>query len=98
MVGNAAYTMPKAKQTPFVSAVTYGSAQGACEMSKFSDTTAYRGLVVMDQQAKEAVKAQIRLSGLQTTTEYDLRIMEFGNTTDDCKNVGEVFNPLAPKK
>ena len=50
----------------------------------------------MDQQAKEPIKAQIRLDGLQGNTELELRIEEYGNMTSDCSMTGDVFNPLEP--
>ena len=53
-----------------------------------------RGLIVMGQKNDEAVKIDIRLAGLQPSTEYELRIMEFGNILADCSHTGDQFNPL----
>lgn len=37
------------------------------------------------------------IDGLNSDTEYELQIREFGNLTDDCANAGDVFNPMAPE-
>lgn len=39
-----------------------------------------------------AVKGSI--SGLSPSTEYELRIQEFGDLTDGCTKLGDVFNPF----
>ena len=68
----------------------YGPVAAAAEMNKDS----MRGLIVMGQKNNESVKVDVRLAGLSKSTEYELRIQDYGNILSNCSLCGEVFNPL----
>ena len=79
---------PKKEYVPVP--LPHGSVSAAAEMWKDD----MRGLMVMSQANNEQVKLDIRLAGLQPSTEYELRIMEYGNILSECSLCGKKFNPL----
>ena len=55
------------------------------------------GVVEFNQEDKKPIEVRAMIHNLSDSTEYELRICDYGNINGQCEHVGGIFNPLQTK-